>query len=329
MSFLQLVLLFVIALQNSQSVSGYPTIFSHVYSSYDIAWTHKIMLPVHVRPGGITHAHDNIYYFSDLASGDVYQFNGDSDYVKMYSKGSRGSGGVGIAYDNGKIFVAGGGDEKISGRLPTLNVYDESSHDAIAQCVIPSAAGVFVNDVAILGEYAYWTDCYTNQLFKMHVPSLPDCHVETIELPYSLFKSGVYDEPSANGITVYKDGLIVSNTRLQTLFYIDANYNVFQLLDVGTVSKPAGLEMVQEGGWDVLYVTQPHDQLVSKWIVETMNDNNFKLHQVHQFQTHDFANPSDVTVFRDLVITCDVDLSIPMEVITYESYHLTLIGLKK
>lgn len=286
------------------------------------------MLPVHVRPGGITHAHDNIYYFSDLASGDVYRLKGDSEYVEMYSKGSRGSGGVGVAYDNGKIFVAGGGDEKISGQLPTLNVYDESSHNAIAQCVIPSAAGVFINDVAVLGDYAYWTDCYTNQLFKMHVPSLPDCHVETIELPSSLFDSGVYDEPSAGGITVYNNGLIISNTRLQTLVYVDANYNVHQLLDTGAVSKPAGLEMVQEGDLDVLYVAQPHDQLVSKWIVDTGNDGSVRLHSYDHLQTHDFDNPCDVSVFQNLVITCDVDLSIPLEVITYQSYHLTVIALK-
>lgn len=309
----------------SAFASGHPAILSRVYSSRDTAGSHTIALPVHVRPGGIAHAHGDIFYVSDLVSGDVYQVDAHREEVRPFSRAARGSGGLGVAYSDGLIFVAGGGDDKVSGTLATLNVIDEASRDTVAQCVLPSAG--FVTDVAVLGHSAYWTDAYESVLYRLYVPALPACHVHAVDLPPDAFRSGVHDGPSATGVTAYESGLIVSNSRMQTLFYVDANYTAWQLLHTGALSRPAGVQMVTESGLDVLYVAQPHDQLVSKWTVEKSGNGTLRLHQYDQLQTHDFRNPTDVAVVQDTVITCDVDLSVPIEVLTYTSYHLTVIKL--
>jgi hypothetical protein len=139
-----------------------------------------------VRPEGILAVYDDYMLTSEFGYGGIKKVNiltGEiSQVVPSYGFTKRGS--LGLEYYEGHVFVAGGGFD------PKLFVYQVENGTQVAACA-PESETSFLNDVAIVGNYAYVTNSINNTIMVVDVAKalLGVCDVLSIETPAELFQS--------------------------------------------------------------------------------------------------------------------------------------------
>lgn len=284
----------------------------------------QIEAPNGVRLESITHAYDDVYYTADMYTGDVYKFILSNRSFDLMIKAPQGAGCLGVNYANGKIFVAGAGIPHISGQFPALYVYDELSTSLITSCRTP--IGGLINDVTIKHNFAYWTDSYFNVLYKMNLNSLPNCQLDYITLPYMEFTIGQDGRDKSNGIVYFDQGVIIANTVLETLFYVDFTLNnqVTQLLPYHTVTHADGMQLIPIDLFtSMLFIAEPRDQMVSSWIVFQDKSRIPQVFQYDKYISNGFDNPTSPAVFKDTLITTNIDFTVPFTEKSSKPFHLT------
>ena len=161
-----------------------------------------------IRPEGVTAGPGDILYVSELFYGGVKAVNVVTGEVSQAvpSAGYFVRAAIGLWYAADAMFVAGGGS--VFGVPAAVYVYGASDGSELAACT-PNGAG-FLNDLIVYEGTLYVTDSLLAQLFVFDVSALLDgkCDYSTIALPNSFTGPGF---PYANGIEVYKDGLIIAN----------------------------------------------------------------------------------------------------------------------
>lgn len=209
------------------------------------------------QPEGIAVGRGSSFYVGSLLHGGVYGGDLRTGEGEVVVPPQSGRIAVGVAVDrrSNAIFVAGGGPAL--GPIPGSGyVYDAETGQELAAY---SFDGLFVNDVVVTRDAAYFTDSLRPVLYEVPLGpggELPDpSAVNEIPLgPGFDFDPGAF--PNANGIVATADGasLIVANTAFAALYTVDPSSGDAVKIDLGGAAVPNADGLVLDG--KRLYVVQ-------------------------------------------------------------------------
>lgn len=272
-----------------------------------------IPLPGSGRAEGVAHLAGTNFIASDFLTGNIFLIDVESKLVTTIVHAPGGRLGIGVHASREHVFVAGGGPSAgFIGRSPPVDVwmyvYDVATGQDAAAC--PISAEGFINDVVADDTYAYFTDSILPRIYRLQLSSMPLCNISIISLPPAQFSgSGFF----ANGIAIYNDGLIVGNSALQTLFYVDFKNKsmVTQIAPEGLLPGVDGI-LVKKGVFGtLLYVTQNAESKVSIWRL-FMKDQKVSISKAGEIvRQKQFASPTTVAVSDDYLVVANLDFSVP------------------
>jgi hypothetical protein len=139
---------------------------------------------------GVTVGMEDDLYISELYFGGIYKLNMTSGMVDhlvpSFDFFQRPS--AGLAYSRNTLFVAGLGPA--FGVDAAIHVYNAESGDQMVSCEPPFSTGQIL-DITIVGDTAYATDSFLNQLIAMNVDDAIHgiCNITSIFLPFNSFLS--------------------------------------------------------------------------------------------------------------------------------------------
>jgi sugar lactone lactonase YvrE len=173
----------------------------------------RIALPDGFGPEGIAIGKQATFYVGSIPTGAIYRGNLRTGEGSVFIPGAAtGRAAIGVEFDHGLLFVAGGGTGKGF-------VYSARSGDLLATHTFftPTAPGqTFVNDVAVARGGAYFTDSRRPFLYRVGEDG-----VTAIPLSGDV----VYDPAvnNANGIEATPDGktLIIVQSNTGKVFTVD------------------------------------------------------------------------------------------------------------
>jgi hypothetical protein len=209
----------------------------------------SISLPDGWSPEGIA-AHGSKLYVGSLSNGGIFTTDTKGRHAKILNAGDRGNRAVaGIKVAGNKIFAAGAATGKI-------HVF--SRRGALLQTLAPAGAG-FVNDVAIRGNSAYFTDSQ-QQVFYVVRRDLRG-GVRTVSIKGAFTYTPDTTDFDANGIVAAGRRLIIVQSNTGKLFSVDprtGDSTEIPLTGRATdVKNGDGLLLVGR----TLYVGQNNDQI--------------------------------------------------------------------
>ena len=224
-------------------------------------------LPPDTRfPEGIAYSPARDTFFTANAeTGAVFEINrkGDSARVVVPEGVLAPSGtmtfpvALGMKVDAaGRLWIAGG-------RTGRMSVVDVESGTVLKQVVAPSGAGSLINDVALVGGAAYFTDTRTPTLWRLAVTGN---RIGELEAWTTFADTPIeYDGGNnLNGVTVTPDGaaLVVVQMDKGLLFLIDLASKGIRKIETTGIDLSGGDGLVMAG--DLLYVVrQPAGEIVT------------------------------------------------------------------
>jgi sugar lactone lactonase YvrE len=173
-----------------------------------------IALPNAWLPEGIAIAPGGTFYSGSRANGAVYAGSLRTGEGGIVVPGQPGRVAVGVDYDRGRLFVAGG---------PTGDghVFDPDTGATIATYDFTSA-GTFVNDVIVTRSAAWFTDSINPVLYKVPLGpgGEPGATFETVPLTGDIVYQPGFN---VNGIDATPNGttLVIVQSNLGKLFTVD------------------------------------------------------------------------------------------------------------
>ena len=172
------------------------------------------------------------------------------------SPGRAGRAAIGVEYDHGRLFVAGG---------PTGKgfVYDARTGALIKELAfVTDGGGTFVNDVVVTRRAAYFTDSQRAVLYRVALTGngAPASSATVLALTGD-FKLGAGF--NLNGIDATPDGktLFVVQSGLGKLFTVVAATGATKLVDLGGATVTNGDGLLLQGR--TLYVVQNQDNKIA------------------------------------------------------------------
>ena len=283
------------------------------------------------RPEGITRGPDEDYMFvTEMLYGGIKAVNVVTGEIQQVvpSYGFLERGAYGVIYHEGALFVAGGGIP--DGTPVMMYVYDAATGEEIASCSPDGDGYYLLNDVAILGDYAYVTDSFYNKLMKVDVAAALEgnCVVSSIETPAEYFLADPIESgPRANGTSIdiawikefihetshhfscnsfagiiaYDKGLIVARTEPGGLYYLDLEDGDIITNELATPDIAPRNDGLAIAG-DVLYSTENTLNSISAWrLVE-----NMPLRPLGRLDVEDLDFPATLEIYNDKYL-CTVD----------------------
>lgn len=202
-----------------------------------------IALPTGWAPEGIAKGPGNTIFVGSIPTGAVWAGNVKTGEGAPRVPAREGRAAIGLKYDSPtkRLFVAGG---------PTgsLFVYNARSGADVAR---HDVAGGFVNDVAIAGKRAYFTDSRRPVLYALRTRGR--LGPRTIPLTGAM---QYVDGFNANGIAAAKDGkvLIVVQGNVGKLFTVSPRTGRTREIDLRGATVPNGDGLLLNGR--TLYVVQ-------------------------------------------------------------------------
>lgn len=257
-----------------------------------------LSLPYGARAESVTQFYDNDFLASDFYTGNIYQINANSGATRLLVRPPSIRMSLGLYESAGLIFVAGGINP-----LGRLYVYDLASGREVANCKAPH--GKLINDVVTDSNYAYFTDSLVAAVYRMRIASLPSCDIDIIQLPRRLFHAtGV--KARGNGIVMYAGGLIVSNTALKNIYFVDLlNGNkVTEILPVYTLTSADGMDIHSGTNGDVLFIAEPQGNLVSIWSLSKTH-RSIRANRLGKITSNKFISSTAVAIGNSsFMVTC-------------------------
>lgn len=203
-------------------------------------------LPLVNRPEGVAQGSMGSIYVSQVLTGGISEVYPESGAEKVRVNGQEGRRALGIETYKNAIVVAGGGSALgIDG--PALFAYDRTTGEELASCA-PSTA-VFINDVAIIGKYAYFTCSAAPLVIKVNAERLlnGECEMESIPIPEQFADdfTGNPDEGmiAANGVASMGRGLVIVTTNTGSAFYFQPESGYIMKLVDGEVVGADGIDI--------------------------------------------------------------------------------------
>ena len=240
---LLLVLLAVNALPASaQSEQSFPQVFN---------------VPDGFQPEGIAVGRGSSFYVGSLFDGRIYKGDLRTGQGEVLVPSQTNRIAVGLAVDErtNAVFVAGGGPALVPNIPGSAYVYDG---DTGAELAVYPLNGVFINDVIVSREAAYFTDSFKPVFYRIPLGpqgELPDpSEIEEIPLgPGFAFNPATFN---ANGIEATPDGktLIIANSSDASLYKADPLQGNAVKIDLGGAALPSADGLVLAG--KTLYVVQ-------------------------------------------------------------------------
>ncbi|MEU5097134.1 superoxide dismutase [Streptomyces sp. NPDC020996] len=218
------------------------------------AWPDRFSLPQGFQPEGITIGSRPYAWFGSLANGDVYRASLATGRGAVIAKGlGADHPTVGLKIGpRGRLFLSGG----VSGELRTVDARSGETEK------VYDVDGLFVNDVILTPDAAWFTDSYRAVLYKL----LLDRHgapgaVETVPLTGDWVQGADF---TANGIERTPDGsaLLVVNTVADGggLMRVDPRTGVARAVDLGAARLPNGDGLLLLGS--TLYAVQQQQNAI-------------------------------------------------------------------
>jgi sugar lactone lactonase YvrE len=198
-----------------------------------------IPLPNGFRPEGIAIGQGHQFYVGSIPTGAIYRGDLRTGRGAVLNPGGPGRASIGVEYDHGRLFVAGG---------PTGKgfVYSARSGRLLAEYQLTTETTTFVNDVTLARGGAYFTDSARPVLYRVGRRGVT-------ELPTGI---------NANGIEPTRDGkaLIVVQSNPGKLFKVDPRTGTSReiTLDQAVLN---GDGLLLDGR--ILYVVQNRDNKVA------------------------------------------------------------------
>jgi hypothetical protein len=212
-----------------------------------------IALPNGWLPEGIAVAPGGTFYSGSRANGAVYAGSLRTGEGAIVVPGQDGRVAVGVDYDRGRLFVAGG---------PTggAYVYDAETGDVIASYQFASPGTSFVNDVIVTRTAAWFTDSRSPVIYGVPLGpgGSPGAAADVMSVPLSGEFNFVPGQFNANGIDATPDGktLVIVNSFLGTLYTVDPDTGVADEIELtggsGNVMNGDGIHLDGK----TLYVVQ-------------------------------------------------------------------------
>lgn len=233
-----------------------------------------IALPAGWQPEGIA-AKGNQLYAGSLANGAIYTVDTKGRKGRVLYAGRQGRNANGIQVAGRNLLVAGG-------RSGQLYVYDRKTGREVGAYDVD---GTFVNDVAILGKTAYFTDSEQPVLHTLPKKGTgtPGRVPITGDLQY------VPEGLDANGIVATKGTLITVQSATGKLFTIDPQTGVSKQIDLGGAVLTNGDGLLIKGR--TLYVVQNR---LNKIAVVALSEDLATGRVVREITDPDFAVPTTI-----------------------------------
>jgi sugar lactone lactonase YvrE len=178
----------------------------------------RIPLPNGFRPEGIA-IKGTTFYVGSIPTGAIYRGDLRTGQGAVFIPGAEGRAAIGVEYDHGRLFVAGG---------PTGRgfVYDARSGELVADHEFTTETDTFVNDVAVARGGAFFTDSRRPFVYRVDDEKQGSGGgVTAIPLSGDIqYTAG----NNANGIEATPDGrtLIIVQSNLGKLFRVDPKTGV-------------------------------------------------------------------------------------------------------
>ncbi|MGC9497098.1 SMP-30/gluconolactonase/LRE family protein [Streptomyces sp. WG7] len=219
-------------------------------------WPSQFPLPDGWLPEGITIGRGPYAYMGSRADGAVYRTDLRTGEGRVVHEGATGLAAIGLKLDHdGLLYVAGGGGG-------TARIIDSRTGRLLRTHQLTDTTGHFVNDAALLGDRAWFTDSYGPVLYG--VPRGRRGGVRA--LPLTGDWEHTPDVINANGIVSTPDGrgLIVVRMTAGELYRVSLRTGrATRIRLVGADDVVHGDGLVRVGR--TLYIVQNRLNLVSVW----------------------------------------------------------------
>ncbi|RPI33389.1 MAG: superoxide dismutase [Chloroflexota bacterium] len=211
-----------------------------------------IPIPAGFQPEGIEVGYGPTFYVGSIPTGAIYRGNLRTGEGEILVQPQEGRMAIGLDFDErtNYLFVAGG---------PTgqAYVYDAGSGESLADYQLTDAENIFINDVVVTWEAAYFTSSSEPILYRVALGPggdlLEEPEIQAIEL------GGEYEQVegfNANGIVATRNDqwLIIVNSSLGALYRVDPETGNAKKISLFGDSVPNGDGLLLEGR--TLYVVQ-------------------------------------------------------------------------
>ena len=209
------------------------------------AFPEVIALPNGWQPEGIAIGNGSTFYVGSIPTGAIFRGDVRTGEGAPYIDGAAGRAAVGIEFNRGRLYVAGGNTGKGF-------VYDARTKALLAeyQLAPPNSGATFINDVDVTHLGSFWTDSNRAVLYRVAPGSTT---VQTIPLTGEFQLVPGFN---LNGIDGPNGGrfLISVQTATGTLFRIDGRSGDSRKIDVGATTFTNGDGLLLAGR--TLYVVQ-------------------------------------------------------------------------
>ena len=246
-----------------------------------------ISLPDGFRPEGIAIGPGTTFYVGSIGTGAIFKGDLRTGTGDLLVAGGNGRSSIGVDFDRGRLFVAGGG-------LGQAYVYDASTGAELGFYQLTMSA-TFVNDVIVTRDGAYFTDSTNPVLYR--IPIGPGgtlgATAETIPLSGDIvYQAGT----NANRIDATPDGktLVIVQSNTGKLFTVDPESGETVEIDLGGESVPNGDGILLDGRR--LYVVQNRLNVIAR--IDLAHDLSAGT-VVTRVGDPDFDVPSTIDEFRN------------------------------
>jgi sugar lactone lactonase YvrE len=234
-----------------------------------------IPLPTGWQPEGIATRHEgNTFYSGSIANGAIFRGNLKTGEGEIFIPGQTGRVAAGLKVKAGMLFVAGG---------PTGHAYvfDVDTGREIATLQLTTGPS-FINDVATTRHWAWFTDSFNQQLYKVRIKEHHRVG-EPQAVPLTGDISFVPGQFNANGIDTSGRWLIIVQSNTGQLFRVGEHSGRARAIDLGgeTVVSGDGILLddhhrlwVVQNSSGVTLVRLSHN-LKSGKVISTTGDDSF------------------------------------------------------
>ena len=208
-----------------------------------------IPLPNGWQPEGIAVGNGTTFYVGSIPTGAVYRGDLRTGKGATLVQGGSGRAAIGVEFDRGRLFVAGGSTGKGF-------VYDARTGASIRELQLATGGGAtFVNDVVVTKRAAYFTDSNRAVLYRVGLSKNgePAASAQSIPLTGDFQLVAGFN---LNGIDATPDGktLVVVQSATGKLFAVEPGTGATKEISLGSASVPNGDGLLLHGR--TLYVVQ-------------------------------------------------------------------------
>ena len=213
-----------------------------------------IALPPGFRPEGIA-IKGHTFFVGSIPTGAVYRGSLLSGKGDLLVQPQANRAAIGIDYDHGRLFVAGGPTGKAF-------VYDARTGADLGSFQLTTASPTFINDVIVTKDAAWFTDSNNQALYKLAFGPGKSLPAQSTAVPLTgdiKYIAGF----NVNGIDATRNGktLVIVQSNEGFVFTVDAATGVTHRIDLGGVLVKNGDGILLEG--KRLFVVQNQDNKIA------------------------------------------------------------------